>query len=148
MAIVLGVIIAVIAIFVLRKRDIVTHDPLSGAAGPAPAGVDISTVTKEILALMEKGDTISAIKVYRQATGTDLLTAKNFVEKMAKLGGMPPGGLEAAPKELAPGGPELAEVRALVKAGKLIDAVKRYRELAGCGLYEAKQAVDRIAAEP
>jgi hypothetical protein len=37
------------------------------------------------------------------------------------------------------------EVRRLVAAGKLIEAIKLYRARAGCGLKEAKDAVERIA---
>lgn len=41
-------------------------------------------------------------------------------------------------------GPEgIAEVDALLHKGKKIDAIKRYRELTGAGLVEAKEAVER-----
>lgn len=36
------------------------------------------------------------------------------------------------------------EVRRLVAAGNLINAIKLYRERTGCGLKEAKDAVERI----
>jgi hypothetical protein len=36
------------------------------------------------------------------------------------------------------------EVLALKRAGRLIDAIKRYRELTGAGLREAKDYVDRL----
>ncbi len=39
------------------------------------------------------------------------------------------------------------EIDALLREGKLIAAVARYRELTGADLLEAKQAVDRRAAE-
>jgi hypothetical protein len=38
-----------------------------------------------------------------------------------------------------------AEVRRLVAAGNLINAIKLYRERTGCGLKEAKDAVERIS---
>lgn len=38
----------------------------------------------------------------------------------------------------------LAEVVALARAGRTIDAIKRFRELTGAGLHEAKQAVEAM----
>ena len=38
----------------------------------------------------------------------------------------------------------LGEVLALKREGRLIDAIKRYRELTGVGLKEAKDYVDRL----
>lgn len=43
-------------------------------------------------------------------------------------------------------GPGLDNVRALLRDGKKIPAVKAYREATGVGLKEAKEAVDRIEA--
>ncbi|MCA9290173.1 MAG: hypothetical protein KDA25_03530 [Phycisphaerales bacterium] len=37
----------------------------------------------------------------------------------------------------------LGEIRDLMASGRKIDAIKSYRELAGCGLAEAKDAVER-----
>jgi ribosomal protein L7/L12 len=39
----------------------------------------------------------------------------------------------------------IAEVDALIRAGNKIEAIKRYRELTGDDLLEAKEAVDRRA---
>ncbi|MEU6866333.1 hypothetical protein ABZ924_24260 [Streptomyces sp. NPDC046876] len=39
----------------------------------------------------------------------------------------------------------LDEVRALLRAGRTIEAIKAYRGLTGAGLAEAKQAVDALA---
>jgi ribosomal protein L7/L12 len=46
------------------------------------------------------------------------------------------------PPEPVPAG--MDEVLALLEAGKKIAAIKRYRELTGAGLREAKDAVDEI----
>ena len=43
---------------------------------------------------------------------------------------------------VAAGGEWLAEVRRLKESGKLIDAIKLYRENTGLGLKEAKDAVE------
>ncbi|MFF9688466.1 hypothetical protein [Streptomyces sp. NPDC014623] len=40
--------------------------------------------------------------------------------------------------------PVVAEVAALVRAGREIPAIKKYREATGAGLLEAKEAVDRL----
>ncbi len=42
--------------------------------------------------------------------------------------------------------PELREVHELVREGKLVHAVKAYREATGAGLREAKEAVDELAS--
>ncbi|WP_159845381.1 ribosomal protein L7/L12 [Nocardia sp. CY41] len=42
-----------------------------------------------------------------------------------------------------PRGDGMVEVDALLRQGKKIHAIKRYRELTGCGLKEAKDAVER-----
>ena len=39
------------------------------------------------------------------------------------------------------------DVRGLVRAGRKIEAIKRYREETGVGLKEAKDAVDRLEAK-
>ncbi|MFE7744665.1 ribosomal protein L7/L12 [Nocardia sp. NPDC057455] len=41
-----------------------------------------------------------------------------------------------------PRGDGMAEIDALLAQGKKIHAIKRYRELTGCGLKEAKDAVE------
>ncbi|MFV0129305.1 hypothetical protein ACLGI4_16615 [Streptomyces sp. HMX112] len=44
--------------------------------------------------------------------------------------------------------PALAQVAELVRQGKKIEAIKRYRTLTGADLIEAKAAVDRLDAQP
>ena len=48
------------------------------------------------------------------------------------------------PAVVAPQPPVDAEVLELVRAGRKIQAIKRYREVTGAGLREAKEAVDDI----
>ncbi|MBF6224092.1 ribosomal protein L7/L12 [Nocardia abscessus] len=54
-------------------------------------------------------------------------------------------GIEAPVRAVpsVPRGDGMAEVDALLLQGKKIHAIKRYRELTGCGLKEAKDAVER-----
>jgi ribosomal protein L7/L12 len=47
-----------------------------------------------------------------------------------------------APGSAAPASP--AEVKRLIDAGEFVEAIRQYRQLTGLGLYEAKQAVDRM----
>lgn len=57
------------------------------------------------------------------------------------------GGSEALdPNAPPPPPPSPAEVQRLITAGKPIEAIKVYRKLTGLGLYDAKQAIDRISA--
>ena len=42
----------------------------------------------DIIAMLRQGQKIQAIKVYRERTGADLLTAKNTVEEIARRNGM------------------------------------------------------------
>jgi large subunit ribosomal protein L7/L12 len=56
------------------------------------------------------------------------------------LAGTDPGGVPYGGN--APGGPWLEEVRALKAQGKLINAIKVYREHTGVGLKEAKDTVE------
>ncbi|GAA5072632.1 ribosomal protein bL12 [Nocardia iowensis] len=51
--------------------------------------------------------------------------------------------VRAAPVTTRPGSGNFAEIDDLLAQGKKIHAIKRYRELTGCGLKEAKEAVER-----
>lgn len=60
---------------------------------------------------------------------------------------LPPRGAAYAPPDALLDEPDASleeEVRRLVAAGSLINAIKLYRERTGCGLKEAKDAVERI----
>ena len=84
------------------------------------------------------GRKIEAIKLYRERTGAGLKEAKDAVEAiergdMARM----PGGIE---------GPLEAGLLGLLREGRKIEAVKRYREATGAGLKEAKDAVEALAS--
>jgi ribosomal protein L7/L12 len=85
------------------------------------------------------GRKIEAIKLYREATGAGLAEAKEAVELIEA--GKPP-----KPGEPASLGDDqaLQEVSSLVRQGRKIEAIKRYREATGLGLKEAKDAVDAL----
>lgn len=96
--------------------------------------------------MVQAGDKIGAIKLYRERTGLGLKEAKDAVEALAA--GAPvaaPRAAPAAPVAL-PEGDDDEALRALVRAGRKIEAIKRYRQRTGLGLKEAKDVID--AMEP
>ncbi len=109
--------------------------PVANTQLAAPDLADVS-------ALLAGGNKIAAIKRLRELTSLGLKEAKDYVEAM------PAGGpLQALPTaRVAPpaGAGDLAEVHALAQQGQKIQAIKRYRELTGVGLKEAKDYVDRL----
>ncbi len=62
-----------------------------------------------------------------------------FCKNIALIPGLP-AAQEATPRA------SLDEVRLLAQNGNLVEAIRRYRELYGVGLKEARDAVDALAA--
>ena len=93
-----------------------------------------------IIAALQAGNKIEAIKLCREATGLGLAEAKDFVERLEIS---PETSLTSAPESGA-----LSPVADLLFAGQKIQAIKLYREQVqpGAGLAEAKQAVERLEA--
>jgi len=100
---------------------------------------------ESVRALVTKGRKIEAIKLYREAAGVSLKEAKETVEDIAS--GALPGGAGPASIQAQSTADWMSQVRALLQAGKKIEAVKLYREMAGVGLKEAKDAVDELERE-
>ncbi len=71
--------------------------------------------------------------------GTSSIVRCKFCKNIALVPGLP-AAQEATPRA------SLDEVRQLAQNGNLIEAIRRYRELYGVGLKEAKDAVDALAA--
>ena len=94
----------------------------------------------DIKAEIASGKKITAIKLYREATGVGLAEAKQAVELIA-AGKPPPSG--AAPSLTVDA---MQEVSALITAGRKIDAIKVYRKAVGVDLKDAKDAVDALEA--
>jgi large subunit ribosomal protein L7/L12 len=116
--------------------------PSCGAELPEALGTPAATdLESELLALVDAGNMIGAIKRYREATGADLLRAKEHVEALKATRSLPAGVIRPS------AGPEFeAEVLNLVASGRKIEAIKVYRERTGVGLKEAKDAVEALAA--
>lgn len=97
----------------------------------------------ELLALVKGGRLIDAIRRLRERRGLGLKEAKDVVDALeaGRRGVTPPAGPPTPPP---PAGE--AELVALLKEGRVIEAIKLRRERTGEGLKEAKDAVDRLAA--
>lgn len=138
MFIILGVLAAVALIFVIRKKEIVSHDPLAGAAAPPTIPANPNATAADLFAivsLIKEGKNIEAIKQYRELTGSSLTEAKVTLDRMVSF--------KVVPKNPADAG-ALEAVHALVRQGKTLDAIKLFRETFGVGLKEAKEAVDAM----
>lgn len=95
----------------------------------------------DIKAEIAAGNKITAIKLYREATGAGLAEAKEAVELIA-AGKPPPSSAASTPSTDA-----MQEVSALVAAGNKIEAIRGYRTAAGVDLKAAKDAVDALEAQ-
>lgn len=105
--------------------------PAPGVVAPPPgAGLDV------VADLLRAGQKIEAIKRYRELTGVGLKDAKDAVEAMERG--------DAVPVASAPSPVSAANVQALLREGKKLEAIKLYREQSGLGLKEAKDAVDAM----
>jgi ribosomal protein L7/L12 len=96
----------------------------------------------QINQLLQAGNKIEAIKIYRQATGVGLKEAKDAVEAFERGEPLAVSGEPVAPP-LPPQGLN-EQVRLLLQQDKKLDAIKLYREATGCGLKEARDAVESI----
>ncbi len=92
----------------------------------------------EVHAAIAANEKIRAVKIYREATDTDLRTAKDAVDHIAR-------GEDAAATPRGASAQQMEEVRAALAMGESIRAVKIYREATDTDLRTAKDAVDRIA---
>lgn len=105
--------------------------PAPGVVAPPPgAGLDA------VADLLRAGQKIEAIKRYRELTGVGLKDAKDAVEAMERG--------DAVPVTTAPAPVSAANVQALLREGKKLEAIKLYREQSGLGLKEAKDAVEAM----
>ncbi len=107
--------------------------PLSRPEGPVTSTPELE---KQIRSLLEEGSLIEAIKRFREQTGASIREAKDAVEA-----------IEQGRPFAFPGKPDEdseSELTRLLQAGRKLEAIKRFRELTGAGLKEAKDAVEAI----
>jgi ribosomal protein L7/L12 len=93
----------------------------------------------EIRSLLRQGRKIEAISLYREQVGVGLAAAKDAVERIGR--GDSPSGNEVASNDSD------RPILELLAAGRKIAAIKLYREQTSCGLKEAKDAVEALAAQ-
>ena len=115
--------------------------------GAMPITALPAEIQTEITYLLQQNKKIEAIKVYRQATGSDLATSKNVIDN-AGVSGMRnqlPGTAQPSAIAFAELPPEIqAEIARLLQQGKKIEAIKMYRQQTGSDLARAKNAVDLL----
>jgi len=100
---------------------------------------------REIIAALQNGRKLEAIKLYREATGSDLMEAKTFIESLQQTlttGRVPDGDSASSLSD-----EQRDRIIELLTAGQKLHAVKHYRDATGAGLKQAKDAVEAIADE-
>jgi ribosomal protein L7/L12 len=145
-AIALAVLAVVVTVIVLRRSwgSSLSNIPEPSLITPTKvlprplANPDLA----EIVTLLTRGNKIEAIKRVRELTGLGLKEAKDYVEAMPSNRPLPT--LPSRSTTPQAGAGDLAEVHALAQQGHKIEAIKRYRQLTGVGLKEAKDYVDRL----
>ncbi|MCA9267824.1 MAG: hypothetical protein KDA41_05110 [Planctomycetales bacterium] len=103
--------------------------------GMLPSGGE--SLEERVRALLDADQKIEAVKLYREETAASLAEAKEAVEALQAGRGLP----VETPKDAA--GIE-SEVLRLLGQRKKIEAIKLYRQHAGGGLKEAKEAVEAL----
>ncbi|HEY8559717.1 MAG TPA: ribosomal protein L7/L12 [Pyrinomonadaceae bacterium] len=124
-----------------------------GGAGRLDFG-DLSALTgkalkiAEIQRLIQSGQKIYAVKLFRETFGVGLREAKEAVDAMEEGRSIDLSGMRVA-TSFAPAGfrsnaENIAEIQSLLRGGNKIEAIRRFREMTGVGLKEAKDAVEAI----
>ncbi len=90
-------------------------------------------LVERLRSLLDNGQKIEAIRVYREATGTGLREAKDAVEALDRPS---PEGSDTEFRD---------ELLHFLKQRQPIQAIKLYRDRTGAGLKESKDAVDELA---
>lgn len=138
-AVIVIVAIAVVVILVLRaKGESSAADPMKAYQASQPGSAEKPDV-RHIADLLLAGKKIEAIKAYMELSGVGLEEAKNAVERYDPI-------LQRlAPAPSPPSFDSITdwtEIDQLLEEGDKIGAIKLYREKTGCGLKEAKDAID------
>lgn len=122
-----------------RRNCVSCGAELPGAIDLPPPAATAEDLEAEVIGLARNQGIIAAIKCYRDATGVGLAEAKAAVEALV-------AGASVVTVTTSGGGVNEAEILAIVREQGKIAAIKRYRELTGQGLKEAKDAVEEMMA--
>ena len=100
----------------------------------------------DVLAALEAGGVVRAVKAYREQSGAGLAEAKHVIDAMVRgdrlIGASEAPHPGAPEREEGRGADAYAHIDRLILEGQLIAAIKAYREQSGEGLKEAKDAVE------
>jgi ribosomal protein L7/L12 len=102
-------------------------------------GKSIADLEHQVRALLDDGQKIAAVKLYKDQTGVGLAEAKAAVEAFEAGVGQP-----SSPGETD--GDLEAELLRLLGRGDKLEAIKFYKDRKGVSLREAKQVVESLAA--
>jgi ribosomal protein L7/L12 len=102
----------------------------------APGGVtgEADGFEEQIAQLLEQGEKIEAIKLYRQRTGAGLAEAKQAVERLQVDVIFAESDIEE-------------QLLALLRQGRKIEAIRTYRQRTQSSLVDAKAAVEALATK-
>jgi ribosomal protein L7/L12 len=92
----------------------------------------------ELQQLLREGQSLTAIKRFREVTGLGLRESKEAIEALMAGRGLPAAAGDASVDE--------AKIVALLRENQFLQAIKEYRTATGLGLKDAKEAVEAIAA--
>jgi ribosomal protein L7/L12 len=133
-------LVAVAVIFTIIFLLLSLREWFAKQTGVLPAKGTATMADVERLRLA--GQKIWAIRCYREVHKCGLAEAKRAVENLP----MSAPGMQASPGMVMAGQAIPADLEQLIRAGEIIHAIRRYREIHNCGLAEAKQAVEEMAA--
>lgn len=125
-----GLFVAIVAMIVTRRSEVITHDPSSGLpkqGGGASPFSGVVDVMKDIAKQMEE---------------------QTREQQRRQQEGPSPRASGPLPRPSASRNPsgDLEDIRDLVQRGQVIDAIRLYRMKFRVGLKEAKEAVEKLNA--
>lgn len=124
-----------------EAKDVIDHLMAGGALDAkkkrALPPVDAAAGVRDLL---DEGRRDEAVELYARFTGVDQYTARDAVDEIEREMRLSDTPDESGKLTLL----ERGEIQTLLQQGNKIEAVKRYRELSGLGLKEAKDAVDAM----
>ncbi len=97
----------------------------------------------QVLDLLDRGEKLNAVKLYKEHSGLTLLEAKKAVEALARGEAMPSSSFNQ-PEACIDSATESELVR-LLGRGEKLEAIKLYRKVTGSGLKDSKEAVEAFA---
>lgn len=111
---------------------------------PVPVTQTPAAPNASVQDLLREGKKLEAIKLYREQSGLGLKEAKDAVDAMELGGFSAPPPLVSKRTITSEMAVDDAELRGHVTGGRIIEAIKRYRELTGLGLKESKDAIESL----